>query len=311
MVDGYKELERIYKESKANGLETEVIFEKIEEFFINAGENFRNGLITEEEFYLCTNAESLVSIMLVDMGIEVISGMVNEQGNFAKSFEAWKKTGKVKPKQWMYESISPNDDIIGKVEMFFKIIDVLKFPLRSFIKLKLENKDDFPPISIGEHRDSIFLFARGHCTNISHVLADENPIGKEFILNIEFINPFNKIPYKTTARITIETKKESFISGKGIIKDFMAQEGHIEIDRKEYIDFFAFGKIKATRLQKLFRTYVLPIPVNKWLKWERERLKKAYEFEAEYKTLRLPYMIGFEEEDNKRRPQEGNIYRIY
>ena len=50
--------------------------------------------------------------------------------------------------------------------------------------------------------------------------------------------------------------------------------------------------------------------IRKWLKWEKARLKKSYDVEAEYKTLRLPYLIGTAEV-SRYKPSEGNIYRIH
>ena len=308
MADGNNELTRVYKDNSDKSLNE--IIAKIEEFFVNAGENFRMGLITEEEFYLCTDPGPLGSIMLNDMGIDVYAGTVNEHGDFLETYETWKKTGKITPKKWMYESISSNGDIIRSTEMFFKIITALKIPLSSFITLKMENNDDYPPVYLGETANCFYIFARGHCANISQLTADNNPVGKEFILNVEFSTSISENPYKTTARITIEAAWDKCYRGKGIIKDFMAQEGEIVIELKEYYDCFSFGWTLATRLQKLFRTYVMPIPITKWLKWEKARLKKSYDVEAEYKTLRLPYLIGTAEV-SRYKPSEGNIYRIH
>ena len=308
MVDGYNELTRIYRENSSSPLN--VIFEKMEEFFVRAGEDFRRGLITEEEFYISTNPETLVSTMLNDKGIDVYAGTVNEHGDFAETYEEWKRTGRITSRQWMYESISPTDDVTRNAEILFKILDALKVPLASFITLKLENKEDFPPIYLGETPNTIYLFARGCCTNISQLKADADPVGKEYMLNIEFFNPITDNPYKTTARFMVDTVREDYYKGKGLIKDFMAQEGEIEIEIRKNFDFFTFGSKTVTRMQKLFRTYVLPIPVTKWLTWEKARLQKSYEVEAEYKTLRLPYLIG-SDEAGRRKPQDGNIYRIH
>ncbi|MCR5321857.1 MAG: hypothetical protein K6E85_01010 [Lachnospiraceae bacterium] len=308
-MNGYSELENLYKQNAGCGIDE--IFEKFEKLFIEAGESFRNGLITEEEFYISTDPGALFHVILQDQGISADGHTIFKYGDFVETYNEWKKSGRIVSKKWMFEAISSRFDIMKTMETIFRVIDVLKIPMAFFRGLNLDNEADYPPIFIEQdYSDNIHVFMIGNCTNISRLTLDEDPVGKEFILNIGFTTRITDEPYITTARIVIETAGKDRYTGKGIIKDFMAEEGKIEIEIRNDCEYYRFGRMSITRLQRLFRTYVLPIPVTKWVKWEKARLKKAYETEAEYKILRLPYLIGADEV-RWHKQADGNVYRIY
>ena len=83
----------------------DVVIEKIEEFFLMAGEDLREGRISEDDFYLKTYPGSLHINLWEMKGLKVNQGKLNKYGDFAESYSEWKKTGTVSERKWMNESL--------------------------------------------------------------------------------------------------------------------------------------------------------------------------------------------------------------
>ena len=131
--------------------------------------------------------------------------------------------------------------------------------------------------------DYVYPYLTEKCLNICDLLDDPDPIGKEYVLS------FDK---GTTATVIIESKETDGYSGTGIVNGYMKEPGLIRIDVNDANRVFIFfNKKSIDPLQSVFNTYYFPIPLDKWGEWESKRLAKAFRVEAEFKTLRLPYMI--------------------
>ena len=78
------------------------------------------------------------------------------------------------------------------------------------------------------------------------------------------------------------------------------------------------GPVCALPWQTKMLTALIPIPHPKWKCYETLRLARALRLEAEYKILRLPYMLGVEDSINDAGEfvhfnpvQDGNIFFLF
>ena len=127
------------------------------------------------------------------------------------------------------------------------------------------------------------------CTDINKLLNEPSPVDKGFTLNFTG---------RLFAEITIDEAKDGRYICTGIITDYVEKPQRIVIDWDEGGSIeVTFNRKTFTPWQTMMHTYFDPVPHQKWRAYEAARLSRALRIEAEYKILRLPYMLGIEDSD--------------
>lgn len=267
----------------------EAILKHVESFFIEAGKKYRSGLMTEEEFYLATHVQhSPACMFLINRKNTVnINHKLLYSGDFRASFAEWKETGGAFTiKQWMKSAFQGFSDIRKPSEWLFKVIDVLKVPISSFEELELgENESMNPNLLWRLSGSSIALALMENCYNIDLLLSDPTPVSKHFSFFFDG---------GTTVEIDITKREKLIYTGIGTISGYMCEPGEITISYEDIGWVFLFAEKTGSAFAVKMETLIAPIPHPKWGEYNAARLARAFKIEAEYKTLRLPYLIGFE-----------------
>ena len=131
-----------------------------------------------------------------------------------------------------------------------------------------------------------FMLAE-NCYDISHLLNDPSPVGKTYELHcVDGV----KVSF------TVQEAAQTFFKGEGVIDGYMAMKAPITVEIADARDgretYFCFDKKTFTKMQILMRTTYHPIPHPAWNDYNTAVRTKSLRFEAEFKQLRLPFMMG-------------------
>lgn len=260
-------------------------------YILAAAESFRNGEISEEEFFV----KSYISDGLLDKVVELkYNTTINyyyyyatesDSNQFVAAWKNWKETGKVGYHQWMTRTINTTGNIIEATKWAFHVIDVLLYPIGLFTCL--DSKLYKVPV--------LHCFSGYNGTTVHHMIDD--------YLILDSVPKFDELfkvgesyhlMYKSgiEADFTITGFTNSAYEGEGIIHGYMACKQKITVCEIENRIRILFNKRTFSKYRIIMRNYFNPIPHPDWNLFNKADLEWLYQREAEYKSLRLPYMLG-------------------
>lgn len=299
----YKDLNDLFEEHKSES--PDKILEQIKAFFVSSGNDFQDGLISEEEFYLatnygmpCVNYDSVyIKLCKMKNDIQVNWRSLSNNSEFKESYDEWKKTEQIQIQPWMKNSIIRKGDLKDSVEWVFSVLDACKIPTCEFDVLMSDYKGEFPEDLLWRYSsDSVSYVLAHHCTNIECLLRDLAPEGKHFSLNFECGITANIVISEV---VKSDVERDRYIC-TGTITDYVEKPQRIDIyieDNRNDAEVL-FGYQKLSPLQMLMQTAVNPIPHPQWNAYEAIRFERLLRREAEYKILRLPFMLGRTDSNN-------------
>lgn len=273
----YSDVNDVFEKHKNDELEQ--LLDAIEEFFISEGKQYREGRLSEKEYYLKTDSRRVLQKLWKMKGNCIVKLPIQkEYKQFVHAFSCWKDTNDIVEKPWMKRIISSDMGITESIDWVFRVIDVLRIPMSYLTSIET---DDYPALFYRIRKDELSACLVEKCIDIKQLTEDSDPIGKDYLLH------FDK---GTTMQITVEDKINGDYVAKGIIDNFMRKSGDINIEIDNDEAFVYFNKQIIDPLQGLWGTYLLPDLNDKWDFWNKARLEYAYRLEMEYKSLRIPYM---------------------
>ena len=276
----------------------ETILKHVEAFFIESAKKYRSGLMTEEEFYLATHVhlDSAFMFLINRKNTININHKLLYSEDFRASFAEWKETGGAFTlKQWMKSTFQGFRDIRKPSEWLFKVFDVLKVPISAFEELELGEMESMHPNLLWRiSGSSIALTLMENCYNIDLLISDPNPVSKHFSFLFDG---------GTTVEMDITKREKLDYTGIGTISGYMCEPGEITISHAKIGWAFCFAEKTGSAFAIKMETLIAPIPHPKWGDYNAARLARAFKIEAEYKTLRLPYLVGYE-------PKRESIIKI-
>lgn len=97
----------------------------------------------------------------------------------------------------------------------------------------------------------------------------------------------------TEINIDILTHFADRYVGMGTISGYVPTPRQIYIEKDNYDSWWIyFNRRTFSPLQVAMGTFINPIPDPRWKTYEKKRLERNFRLEAEYKTLRLPFLLG-------------------
>ncbi len=276
----------------------------IQNQFYVYGKQYRQGLTTEEEFYRLTDY-SIIFPKLLEMKnktfIDTLS--IQQHDDFLPSWNYWKRTGHTKISPWMYSGIYQNGNLLQSAEWIFQVMDVLKVPAEMMVGLPRDILPVLPDTIFGYVDDNVAMAINEICLDASKLYRSVNPLGKEFVFH------FNS---GTIATVKIAKKDEAGYIGEGIIDGYMEKSGKIKIEKAadNRIYFWFNEKRGVTGYKRTLGSFFYPIPHPQWKEYEEIRLARAMRIECEYKTLRLPYLLGISPEGPGKKPKKASIHKM-
>jgi hypothetical protein len=206
----------------------------------------------------------------------------------------------------------------NSVELLYKYIDVCKIPLSEFDPIGDENERELPALWWRINGKSTDMILASRCIDIGKLLKDPSPEGKEFDLHFEG----NLVANLIVNEARIDKNRERHFICTGTITDYLEKPRQIliEVSNGGGMDVI-FNHQESTPWKTLMQTFVNPIPHPKWAHYNVDRLARALRVEAEYKVLRLPYMLGIDEREiqfqayqtyeEKDLQREGKIIKLF
>ena len=287
------------------------ILEQIREFFVSAGNDFRNGSISEDEFYLvtnygmpCVNPDSVyIKLCKMKNDIYVDWRSLSDNSDFKESYNYWKETGQIQIKPWMKHCIIRKGDLEESVKWVFSVLDACKIPTCEFDALMGDYHGEFPEDVWWRYSsDSVSHVLAYHCTNFERLLQDPAPVGKHFSLQFESGINANIVINEVVKN---DTERDHYIC-TGTITDYVEKPQRIDIYIEDDLSDaeVLFGYRKLSPLQIVMQTFVNPTPHSQWNEYEITRLKRLLQRETEYKILRLPFILGRTENNSSKIPHK-------
>ena len=261
-------------------------------FILSCAEAFRNGEISEEELFVKTFVrKDLLNIVLELNECTSINSYYNatasDRNAFIAAWNTWKSTGKIAYQQWMLRMINTKGNILDAAKWIFHVIDVLLYPINSFSTI--DTKLYSVPLQSVITGNTVYLMIDDYIIMDSVKKFDELfCAGKSY-----------HIRYRSgiEADITINNFENNKYEGIGIIYGYMTAEQKITICEFEGRIRILFCKRNFSNYQVALETYFNPIPHPDWNQFNLADLEWSYQREAEYKSLRLPYMLGMVTKD--------------
>ena len=280
-----KTLENIYKENENKT--PEEILESLHQYMSDEASYFRNGELSEEEFYINTYALFLVPKLLKLKNNARIKRACAHGDELLNSFADWKSGRSVVPEPWMSTFIDQTGNPEETIAWFYKICNDLCIPVMQYIDLSFfsdsDQKIDHPRI-IKEvsGKTECFILAE-KCLDFDRLKNDTSPYGKKFTFHFD---------HGTYADVSVIGSDSDVYRCEGRIDGYMAKDGVIEIQIIDGKEWFCFGYKNVPGMQGVMQTAYHPIPHPKWRDYDEAVLRKGFRFESEYKQLRIPYMLN-------------------
>ena len=106
-------------------------------FILSCAEAFRNGKISEEEFFVKTyvRTDLLNLVLALQEGVSLNSYYnvtASDRLAFVSAWNTWKSTGKIAYQQWMIRMINTKGNMMDAAKWIFHTIDVLLYPINLF-----------------------------------------------------------------------------------------------------------------------------------------------------------------------------------
>lgn len=280
-------LDRVFEEN--SGKYIGELIEIIDNHFKRAGEAFREGLISEEDFYWSTKPYAVFNKLLAKKHETKLVLKNHEDGEeICRAFYKWKQTGELQLKPWMEQDIISSVNPGIAAEWLFRVIDLLKLPPSYFVGFIGLEEEEYPSIVYEVNRKKVVSLIHG-------TIQDASEIINAYCNNQNNERPMSFNIGGKRLRFKLEESQGTKYYGEGIIYGYMKNFGKITIDitnGHEAGVWVGFDQQEITSQEALWGTYILPNLHEKWKKWDEARLASAYRQEMEYRTLRLPYMLG-------------------
>ncbi len=307
----------------------EEILRQIRAYFVTMGARARAGEITEEEFYLATffcpvfgQYSTFSKLLKAKNGTAVNLKLTRDSAELQDAWREWKRTGAVRIPPKVAGHITHFGTLRDSVEWLFTVIDVCKIPISAFSVISVEKVGAFPHVIRETTNDTLKYVLDYSCPDITLLLREPAPEGKDFVLRLEDGIVANVTVEKTC---TTEDRVRHF-DCIGTITDYVETPQRIEIaydfDRTRKSPLYwrgdtqvSFAEIKASPWK--IRTFALvhPIPHSKWERYNLICTERAIRLETEYRILRLPYLMYSSDAEKGEAPpavrREGNLIRLF
>ncbi len=289
----YTDLYDIYLEWEKKETPDQIL-DRIRSHFASCGEAYRTGLLTDEEFWASTYYERQVYGKLWEMkDVRVDTASLSRNRDLAESLEEWKRDGSVRIKPWMKRCIASSRDMEEAVHWFFTVLDACKVPLCEFDVIPAQDVKVFPQTAlvwnIGGDDRTVRTMMFLTCYDYGKLLHHPSPEGETFRLRLE-----GGLSMEFTVKeIILEKGQARRYTGTGTITDYVAEPGPLEVrvDAKGFMSI-TIRRFDLSPWKRIIMTEPGIIPHPRWADFEAARLTRALRIEAEYKILRLPYMLG-------------------
>ena len=277
-------LDNVFEEHKNESCES--VLDNLYQYILDETELFRNGIISENEFYINTYP-ILVANKTFKLKNNATIKTACAYGNALMAcWKNWKAGNKVIEEPWMSDFIHQDGNMEETITWFFEVCDKLAIPIIYFFDLQYfsESKDEFESPKVIKEilgETEAFLLTE-KCTDIEKLNSEASLIGKSFELHFD---------RKITAHLKVLKVDSNIITCEGVIDGYMSTPGRIEIKIENDKKWFYFDKRMLPRIKTVLQAGFHPIPHPKWKKYNEAIHKKGFQFEAEYKQLRLPFML--------------------
>ena len=268
----------------------EKVLVEMQLFILAAAESFRNGEITEEEFFVKT----FVDIDLLNKVIELKDNTTinyyyyatqKDKSQLVAAWKKWKETGEVGYHQWMIRTINTTGNVIEATKWAFHVIDVLLYPIGRFISLDTKL-----------YKVPVLYCYSGNNGTMVHLMIDDYLILDTVPKFDELFKVGESYHLRYRSGIEVDIKITGFsdivYEGEGIIHGYMTCKQKMLIYEIENRIRILFNKRTFSKYSVTMGTAFNPIPHPDWNLYNKAHLEWSYQREAEYKSLRLPYMLG-------------------
>ena len=218
--------------------------------------------------------------------------MCADEEQIRSCYQDWKEGRPITSAPWMYDLFVHDTTNDKAMEWLFEILDTLAVPLIMCCDLRCyadcpKDRFRYPDVITRVTNTTEEFLLIKNCYDIAHLLNDPSPIGKTFDLHCV---DGAKVPF------TVQNTADMAFSGTGVIEGYMEREAPITIEIETKLNgrstIFCFDKKTFSKLQILMRTAYHPIPHPAWNDYNTAVRTKGLRFEAEFKRLRTPFMMG-------------------
>ena len=268
----------------------EKVLVEMQLFILATAESFRNGEISEEEFFMKTfiNTDLLNKVIELKDNTTInyyYCATENDRLQFVAAWKKWKETGTVGYHQWMIRTVNTTGNIIEATKWAFHVINVLLYPIGRFICL--DTKLYKVPVL------NCYSGYKGRTVHLmidDYLILDTVPKFEELFT----VGESYHLRYKSgiEAAITITGFANKEYEGEGIIYGYMTCKQKLIVCEIENRIRILFNKKTFSQYRVTMGTIFNPIPHPDWNLYNKAYLEWSYQREAEYKSLRLPYMLG-------------------
>ncbi len=280
-----KAIDSVYKKNEDKS--PEEILDSLHRYILDEASHFRNGELSEDEFYINTYALQFVPKLLkLKNNARIIRACAN--GNeLYNSFVIWKSGQTVISKPWMSEFIEQSGRIEETITWFYKICDDLCVPIMQYMDLSCfsgsDKRFDYPRVikEVTDKKECFILAEK--CLDFDQLKNDHSPYGKMCTFHFD---------HGTYANVLVIGSDSDIYRCEGRIDGYMVKDGLIEIKIIDGKEWFCFGYKNIPRLQGMMQTAYHPVPHPKWRDYDDAVLRKGFQFESEYKQLRIPFILN-------------------
>ena len=266
--------------------------------FDELGRLYRDGMMTEEEFLIQTNGFCISSELLNRQGIKLVKQPILSDipQKMQDAFRRWKTGQTLSEEEWMDRTFARKGcTALEAAVWYFRLMDALKVPYLGYDNTPfLEYHVEEFPVVITFLGDEDRMCLLAECTNTLQLLHDPNPIGKDYELHFEG---------GIKARVQIREKTKIGFKVFGTIDDYVEYPKMMEL-RDEFgcgAYYLAFLTGKGSERERTLHEWEdHNIPHSKWNAYNAAQRAQCIRYSAEYRLLRLPWLMGCNEEEQRR-----------
>ena len=239
-------LDNVFEEHKNESSET--VLDNLHQYILDEAKLFRNGIISENEFYINTYPILVANKTIKLKNNATIKTSCAYGDALMACWKNWKAGNKVIKEPWMSDFIHQDGNMEETITWFFEVCDKLAIPIIYFFDLQYfsELKDEFEsPRVIKEilgETEAYILTEK--CTDIDKLNIEASLTGKTFELHFD---------HETTAHLKVLKVDPNLITCEGIIDGYMSTQGRIEIKIENEKKWFYFGKKSFPRIKTILQ----------------------------------------------------------
>lgn len=274
---------------KYNNGDPEEVLTQMRLFILSCAESFRNGEISEEEFFIKTYVRKDLMDMVIQLKDQIsvnyyYSVTENDLNGFIAAFKRWKESGELEYLQWMVKVINTKGNILEAAKWVFRVIDALLIPISSFEPLS-KKLYSTPVNQVYDGKNEVSLSID------DQILMDH---WDDFDKMFEVGKKYEILYYHSgiMGDLLIKDFKDGEYEAFGVIDGVMTHRQNLRIVSIENKIRILFNSRTFSEYQIKMGTFFNPIPHPDWNQFNAASLSHSYYVEAEYRSLRLPYMLG-------------------